>query len=315
MTTKLSHSAKDKINTCGALYKYHYIDRLRPDNTTSALFYGKALDDAFGTMLMEKMSPPPPILECPYEVFKKALEYTEINGEKVLTTDIRCQYYKGDLEPSLCSDPDRALVLIEHYSSLKDELLQEFNILANESLLNKGKLILDAYQAQVMPQIERVYSIQEKVSLPNDEGDEIVGYIDFICSFIDEPNVQYICDNKTSSKNYKSDSVTTSEQLATYCDYKLLNKAAYIVVNKTMKRKEPYIGIQIIRDTIPDSMFESVFDTYGKALYTIRQEDYGKNFNSGCFFFGRKCSYYNFCRSGDTTGLVKLKGDNTNGKS
>lgn len=312
--TKLSHSAKDKITTCGALYKLHYVDKIRPTTISSALFYGKALDEAFSAMLVEKMSPPPPIMECPHDVFNRHFDYVEINGERVSTLDTRCVYFKGDLDPELCSYPDRATYLSSNYQTLEGELLIEFNKLTNESLRNKAKLLINSYQEEVLPKIERVYSIQEEVNLPNDEGDEIVGFIDFICSFVDEPGVQYIVDNKTSSKNYKEDSVRTSEQLATYCDYKLIDKAAYIVLNKTLRKKDPKVNVQIIRDTIPNEMFEKVFDTYANALYTIRSGDYRKNFSSGCFFFGKKCSYFDYCRSGSMDRLIKVNGDK-NGKS
>jgi hypothetical protein len=310
--TKLSHSAKDKIMTCGALYKYHYIDRLRPNTVSSALFFGKALDEAFSALLMRKMTPMPPSIPDPLETFKKHFTSVNINGEEVPVTDIRCVYFKGDLNPELCSNPERAEFLCNNRKILEGEMLQEFNNLAVESLTNKATMMIEAYEKEVLPQIERVYSLQEEVNLPNEEGDVIVGFIDFVCSFVDEPGVMYIVDNKTSSKNYKEDSVRTSEQLATYCDYKLIDKAAYVVINKTLKKKEPRVGVQIVRDTIPDDTFKKVFDTYHNALYTIREGKYYKNYSSGCFFYGSPCVYYRYCKSNgkDTTGLVKLKGEN-----
>jgi hypothetical protein len=311
--TKLSHSAKDKIITCGALYKFHYIEKLRPNTTSSALFYGKALDEAFTALLLTKLITPPKEIPCPYETFKKFFTTVDINGDIVPVIDIRCKYTKGDLDPDLCSDPSRANFLLNNKKELTDEMLVEYNKFAVESLTNKAALLIDAYKLYVMPYIDKVYTIQEEVNLPNDEGDTITGFIDFTCSFVGDPAI-YIVDNKTSSKNYKEDSVRTSEQLATYCDYKLTNKAAFIVLNKVLKKKAPKVGVQIIKDTIPDEMFEKVFDTYQKALYTIREEDYSKNFDSGCFFFGQRCAYFSKCRTGSEEGLVKLKGD-TDGKS
>lgn len=53
MTKKiqLSHSAAEKFNTCGAMYKYHYIDRIRPIAFGSALGFGGAFDEALNELL------------------------------------------------------------------------------------------------------------------------------------------------------------------------------------------------------------------------------------------------------------------------
>jgi len=313
--TRLSHSAKDKISTCGALYKYWYVDKIRPIATSSALFYGKALDEAFTALLETKLDPKPPIINDPFETFLKHFKTVEINGEQVSVLDTRCQYFKSDLDPDLTDSPEEAMDLLERYKILKNDDLKRFNELCVQSLTNKARILIQGYYDQVLPLIERVYSLQEEVNLKNDEGDEIIGFIDFICSFKDEPGVQYVVDNKTASKNYKEDSVRTSEQLATYCDYKLIDKAAYIVLNKTLRKKEPRVTAQIVRDTIPNEMFNKVFDIYEKSLYTIRKEEYYRNYASGCFFFGKKCDYYEYCRSNgeDLTGLTIIKKGDTNG--
>lgn len=303
---RLSHSAKDKITTCGAMYKYHYIDKIRPVTVSSALFYGKALDEAFGALLERKLDPKPPILKNAFEVFLNNFKTVDINGDIVSVKDTRCEYFKSDLDPDLTSDPELAKWLVDNYKNLEGDHKVSFNKLCVESLTNKAKLLINAYESEVLPQIERVYSVQEAVSLKNEEGDEIVGFIDFICSFVDEPGVQYIVDNKTASKNYKEDSVRTSEQLATYCDYKLIDKAAYVVLNKTLRKKEPRVNVQIIKDTIPEEMFNKVFDIYESALYTIRKQEFYRNYASGCFFFGKKCSYYFWCREESMQGLKKL---------
>lgn len=304
---RLSHSAKDKINTCSAMYKYHYIDKLRPDHVSSALFYGKALDDAFSAILERKLDTPPAEIKDPGSVFRRVFSEVELNGQLIANTDIRCKYFKSDLDPDLCSEPDDALWLLSNYKGLDGENLEQYNRLCVESLTNKAMMMIDAYETEVFPQIEKVYSLQEEVMLPNDDGDTVVGFIDVVCSFIDEPGVPYIVDNKTSSKNYKEDSVCTSEQLATYCDFKLIDKAAYIVLNKKLRKKDPRVNVQIIRDVIPEEMFSKVFDSYGKALYTIREKNFTKNFESGCFFFGAPCPYYRYCRDGNTNGLVSTK--------
>jgi len=305
--TKLSHSAKDKVMTCGAMYKYHYIDRIRPINASSALFFGKALDEAFNCLLATKMdNPPQDLLDCPYKTFDKYFDTFDLNGEIISTLDIRCDYFKSDVDITLVSNPDRVAYLQQNRDKLDTEEYQEFINAANHCLREKAKLMIDAYKTEVIPKIHKVHSLQEEVKLPNDSGDEIIGFIDFICSFVDDPDTIYIVDNKTASKNYKEDSVRTSEQLATYCDYKLVDTACFIVINKTLRKKEPRINVQIIKDTISDETFKKVFDTYQVALHTIKSEEYYKNYDSGCFFFGKKCPYFSWCRSGSMKGLIKV---------
>ena len=50
----LSYSAVEKYKFCPALYKYHYIDRIRPIQVGSPLPFGSALDEAFGRLKLDK---------------------------------------------------------------------------------------------------------------------------------------------------------------------------------------------------------------------------------------------------------------------
>jgi len=45
-----------------------------------------------------------------------------------------------------------------------------------------------------------------------------------------------------------------------------------------------------------------------ESLYNIKEEHFEKNYESKCFLFGRKCVYYNYCRSDEKVmdGLIKL---------
>ena len=56
------------------------------------------------------------------------------------------------------------------------------------------------------------------MSIKNDDNDEIIGYIDFIARFKEDPENIYIVDNKTSSKKYKPEELTESNQLHLYAN-------------------------------------------------------------------------------------------------
>jgi hypothetical protein len=164
---------------------------------------------------------------------------------------------------------------------------------------------LDAYRVEVLPKIHEVFSVQEKVSLPNSSGDHITGYIDFVASFVDDPSTVYIIDNKTSSTAYKPDSVQNSEQLSTYCEFKETNKAAYIVVEKKFRKREPRIRINIIKDTIPEAMFDKTFKGFDDVLSGIKANKFEKNEDS-CYAYGCKCQYFDICKGREGKGLIKI---------
>jgi hypothetical protein len=180
-----------------------------------------------------------------------------------------------------------------------------YNYICWKSLYRKGLMLLDTYRDKIMPQIEEVYEIQKKVSLP-DGDDELIGYIDLICSFVDEPGVKYIADNKTSSRAYKEDSVRTSEQLAVYSEYEENSKCAFIVLEKKIRKREPRVRYAIIKDDMVEGTINETFDKITITLDGINEEKFDKDYDE-CFQYGRKCEYYTHCRSGDMENLKYLE--------
>ncbi len=166
--------------------------------------------------------------------------------------------------------------------------------------------MIDAYRVQILPQIDKVYDIQKPVSISNSDGDEITGYIDFIASFTDAPGVKHIVDNKSSSKPYPADSVKTSQQLSVYTEAEGTDKGAYVVVEKKIFKKAPFIRANVIKDTIPEETLQKTFDDFEKTVYSIEAGQFTKNEDS-CFAFGRMCEFYKLCKYGSMEDLVKLK--------
>jgi hypothetical protein len=184
-----------------------------------------------------------------------------------------------------------------------------YNNIAWTSLRRKGPLLISAFKEQILPQIEEVYSIQEPVTLP-DENDEFVGFIDFVASFVHSPGVKYVVDLKTSSRAYKEDSVKESDQLSCYSEYKNIRNCAYVVLVKELKKKEPRVKTQIICDEIPQAQVDKTFDKISNVFYGISSNTYEKCYekgdDKGCFAFGKKCQYFNYCRTGELKNLKQL---------
>lgn len=322
MTIKLSHSASDKYEKCPALYKYHYIDRIRPVKKGSALFFGSALDEAFNVLLDSKKEISVFKKDDGTSVLQAAIQKFEDEWDDQCDSDC-IDYFKSDIDLSLLDDSikkdltvfdpeveDHEAFLKECFSILKDKnkLSKEDQVLYNriawECLNVKGKMLVKAYYEDILPQIAKVFDIQKKIELPDEDGNLIIGYIDAIVSFIDAPDKKVVLDNKTSSKPYKDDSVATSPQLGTYCEAEDIELGAYAVVEKHIRKREPRTRTQLIIDKVEENTIDETFKKYDNVLDGIQKEQFDKNYDSGCYFFGRPCDYYSYCRS---------NGENKNG--
>lgn len=331
---KMSHSSLDTYLLCPRKWRHRYVDKFRSQKIPSPLFFGGALDEAFSHLLLQKkellteQELSQQLTTTAEELFQQKMLVVSHNKELVeLAQSPFADYYASDFSPELLGKPAETLLgtlepsyklldFIDFHTQCKEQLrarkkLQHddqilFNYMSWLSMVEKGKLMIDAYNGTIIPQIHRVYDIQKPISIKNDDGDEIRGLIDFTASFTDSPSVVHVCDNKTSSKPYELDSVKESQQLSTYCEAEKLDKAAYIVVEKKVFKREPKIRTSVIKDTIPEETLVKTFDNFEKVVYNIQAEKFDQNWNS-CFAFGRICEYYTICKHGKMSGLVNLK--------
>jgi hypothetical protein len=315
MSIKLSHSAASKYEQCPAMYKYHYIDKIRPIINSSALYFGSALDEAFNVLLESKMEISIQVDKEHTSLLQQAIQKFEDEWDDSYDSN-NIEYFKSDIDLSLLDEPTiKDLKVFDPEVSDHDAFIKEcFSILSNKNTLSeedrklynmiawnclnvKGKMLIEAYHKDILPQIAKVFDIQKKVELPDDNGNVLIGYIDAVVSFIDAPDRKVVLDNKTSSKAYKQDSVANSPQLATYCEYEQTEWGAYAVVEKTIRKREPKTRTQLIIDKLPENTIDETFNSYNNVLEGITSSSFEKNYDSGCFFFGKPCSYYAYCRS------------------
>jgi len=322
---KLSHSSKNKYKECPARYDFHYNKRYRTSVISSSLFFGTAFDEAVSVMLLRKKK----VLTdeeqnisslSHVEIFDQYMNITILNEQIVSIPDYTLvNYTRSDMDVSLLTEVEldkfnskfntthtldklkiEGSTLDEYYRAtntmLEIDLLQR-NYIAWLCLYRKGLMLLEAYETLVIPQIHEVHSIQRTISLINDSGDEITGKIDFEASFIDDPDTVYIVDNKTASKAYKPQDLDESEQLNLYAYAEQRNNIAYIVVEKSIRKKEPRVRISILKGEVNTTFAENVIDEFETVLYNIEHEKFKPNFKSGCFFFGSRCEYYNICHN------------------
>lgn len=196
MANRLSNSSINRYLTCARSWELHYREGYRPTELSSALIFGSAIGKAFEYILTKRNDIPTPEGQeqkelTPKEYFDYHWLYQDVNG--VLTNLKEYEnvtYSKYDLDTDLASTP-------------------------YESLRVKAHLMIDTFISDLLPQIEHVYSTEEKVELTNEEGDSSIGFADAVVKLKDyfKP---VILDFKTAARFYEQNSVVTSVQLAQY---------------------------------------------------------------------------------------------------
>ena len=367
MTIKLSHSASTTYQTCPMKWKLRYKDRLYSTKTSGALIFGTALDKAVEVLLKER------------DYDKSLLQLNaswysqEIAGkEEILRTSTKIVYATSDLDTDLLSHDDLEDLYLSVYPDGEDDVVSIIEILKSVvkqravigfdmltkdrkallnhacwlCLLNKGELMLKAFNDKVLPQIEEVLAVQEKIELSNPEGDEIVGYTDFVVKWkgIDTP---VIFDLKTSSREYEMDAVVKSPQLTlyTHCLGKKYDtrKAGFIVLNKQVRKNktkvcsvckfdgsgtsfktcnntidgdrcngawvetiDPSIYVQILIADIPEKMEQLVIENLDSINKSIKNDIFTRSLDNCIQGFG-PCEFYDVCHKDNYDSVVKVE--------
>ena len=330
--SKYSNSSMDTFTTCSKKYDLHYNKRLRATTISSPLFFGSAVDKAINHLLLQKKKvlteEEKKILETPIgSIFLKSLQYVNINEELVdISQSVQATYFNKDFDVDFLTEEDITFIneispfelkytqlsdfKIECQATLKsgaeltEDIHKTYNYCCWLSLKNKGEYLIDCYKKYVMPLIREVTGIQQEVDLPGADGDGIRGFIDYT-AILEADGKEYVIDNKTSSTKYPANCIETTQQLVIYSEYMQNRNVGYVVMVKT-KAKEPSKQIQVVTGTISEEQVKKVFDNLGEVIYNIKSGVFEENWDS-CFKYYTKCPYYNYCRSGDMTGLVKLE--------
>jgi len=328
LSINVSFSALECFEQCSEKYRLRYKEKLSSEKIPSPLFFGTAIDAAIELLLLKKKHLLSQqeldllLTEDAYSIFDKTMR--EQNGQ-LLERNALCDYFYSDFDYTLFTKEDLAYFkkaypsiedleeffvyckkYIKTHGELRSATKIAFNNLCWVSLYRKGEKMIEAYEKNILSEIEEVFDIQKAVELINESGDKLRGKIDFIASFKDSPTTRFIVDNKTSSEAYKNDSVANSIQLAIYCEAENNDRAAYAVMEKKMRVKEPRARTQLIKDIISDEHKQKVFDKVEFQLNNIGLGVFEKKKNpKECAFFGKPCEFFNLCWHGKMDGLKK----------
>lgn len=235
MSLRLSHSGKNKYLMCAESYRLHYIERWRPVTMSSALVFGAAMDNALNHLLLNREE-----LSLSLEIFNREWEQgLDAHKNKIdLPLNPNIKYFKADWQPDIIDKKDWAELFkydskyFDTRTEIEDlvkagtdwlDIPEEKRMVYNYGnwlcLQKKGKLLIEAFHKDILPQIKEVLAVQMQVELDDGEGNIFNGVIDYIAKLHDGRIA--IMDNKTTSTEYDEDAVKISEQLATY--YAILN--------------------------------------------------------------------------------------------
>jgi len=329
---KLSNSRLQMYKRCPRSYDLHYNKKIRSRTFGSPLFFGLALDEAINRLLIDKKKVLTEAEEelkkqTVIEVFDYHMKNGTVNGNPIKLQEYQyLQFGKADFDISLLTEADfdelgqddsEVGAFMEWYyfenKKWKDKDISEedtklFNKINWFSLHRKGLMILETYEEEIMPQIHEVFEIQKEISLPDGRDNSVIGFIDFICSFVDAPDTKVIVDNKSSSKPYKQKDLDESDQLCTYSEAENLPDISYIVYEKNIRKRDPRVRINILRGKAVESHIEETFDNYSELCNNIEEEKFPEDRSERCFFFGRPCLYKSICHNDGQMGpdLVDL---------
>lgn len=283
---QISFSAAEKYITSSMSYFLHYLLKLRPTETGSALVFGNSVDKALNTLISTKDP------EKAKKEFESSFKFIDGKDARKIGN---VKYSQADFDESLVEDVE---VPAGHDK-------------AWYSLLEKGKIIIDAYNVQVIPKIKEIHAIQHRLETTNANGDTFIGIVDLIVTW--EDGRRLLIDNKTASKKYDDNAVSESSQLATYWeilkDEFKLDGVGFLVIPKGIrKKKEPRCEIQILTGQVTEELIQKTFAQYDQVLTGIKSGQFEctrKKEGGCCSKFWGACPYKNYCESNgkDLTGL------------
>lgn len=305
---KISHSAWEKYSTCPKMYDYHYNERLRPIDNSSALAFGVAMDQGLNTLLLTRD------LDKAIIAFRDNFKFEELENVRFDNRD-----YDKTLLP-------------------ESEIGTNMEYNAWKSMRVKGRMLLEEYNRIILPQIEEVHSVQKEL-------DNRSGVIDAIVTLRGHGRV--VLDNKTSLRPYDPDAVANSTQLALYCKDQGITKAAFAVLIKTLnsktvrlcsvckfdgasskhktcpndvngkrchgawnERHEPEANVQLLVDDMPQVTQDLIAESICETERAIESKIYPRNLKSCGRIYGKPCPYFNKCWKNSNEGLeIKEKED------
>lgn len=323
MKKEYSYSQVQKFSTCGKMYEYHYKQRIRPMDTSSALVFGKAIDEALNAILLNIKN------QNTDQDYKKILHNALwANPEQEI------RWGEKDYEPHLLNMEDSDMSIFEKIRNYNMGIEKDsYPLIRNgclKTLEQRGLLLLEHYIKTIVPRIEKVLEVQKKIELIADEETSFIGIIDAVILFKGHEQPTLI-DHKTSNRPYPETSVSDSQQLAGYAFALNLSKVGYIVLLKDIRGEttktcqkcgnvslsraktcdkevgkvrchgvweenfSPKPEIQFLIDEVNPSIQKVVVENISEVVNTIERGIFNRNLTACGMMYGQPCPYRSLC--------------------
>lgn len=348
----LSYSAASTFKGCP---EKHYLQKKwRPPLNASALPFGKAIECGVDAMLEGKT-----LIEALSE-FKKAWNIspkTKFSPPKQIYDSLDVFYYASDFDANVLQEVDLKLFekwteeLLEKkdwkkvFNAVKDQISKGVTVIDAERRLyhrvmwlccrRRGIEMVKAFHNDLLPQIEDVISVQKNIRIENDDGDAIIGYIDYILKHVDYDD-PIIVDLKTAGKMYEKHDLDTSDQLRLYAAAENIRHIGYMVLLKKVKAEKSCDACGHVRENyrltncsecgkgkykalklkassqflvkeLQEKEMDSVLNDFSDIGVAIKNGIKWKN-PASCFMYNKKCDYYDVCWGEKT--IEQLKQEN-----
>lgn len=353
----VSHSSASKYKSCPT--RYFLAKDYRDKIIYSSLAFGKALEEGVTALLLGQP------LENAQQLFIDNWENETVQDrhgnsyKRPVFDNLDVNFYASDYDKNLIGPEEEKLV--EEWLKSAGEDRQE--LLWNEAyeeiaeLVKKnrpvndadklyysrvtwlsakvrGEVMLKAFAEKLLPKltlhtIDGKPAVQRKIEIKNDEGDTLLGYLDYVLRH-EEYEDLIITDLKSAAWKYDDHAIDASEQLRTYLAADGANigtlRAGYIVLIKKItvtKRcdvckaprevgnakncKECGKGkytiteldgeVQFITRKFEESELADLLNDYAGVVTGIKNEVKYKN-SASCIQFNRKCEFYDHCWKG-----------------
>ncbi len=343
----ISYSSWDRYMTCPKMYEIEKIEGYEPKQKSSALIFGSAIDQALNELLLTNNK------DSAVKIFTDGIR-------PLLKTD-EFYFFKGDFDYDLLTE--KQITLAEEYlkeleysgtmdvvtlhSTLYSKILDngnDYSVISNQqqkfisfistmSLKQKGLMMIDAYVDKILPQIEKVISVQKATTLRP-------GFLDL--EIVLKGIGKVTADHKTASRMYTQSQIDYAPQLLLY-DKEVNNKQiAYIVLGKNVNKNTtktccecgfngnglrhktcpdvrdgvrcngewdvmicPEIETQILVGDVDTQIQDTVLKSIASVEDAIDKKAFPMNINACANQYGKPCPYIDYCHKGSVNKIQK----------
>lgn len=346
-TKKISYSSWDKYLTCPQMWFIEKVLGYEPKQKSSALIFGGGIDESLNHLLEHND------IDVAKTMFKKYI--------KCLLKTTKYYFFKADFDYDLLTekqikiaedylkelDYEGTLDIVTLHKTLYGKIMDcgnDYSVISENqqlfvscistmSLKQKGLMMIDAYVEKVLPQIEKVISVQEPT-----KGRP--GFLDIECILKGIGKVT--ADHKTAARISTHANVESDPQLLLY-DFEAKNKqVAKIVLGKNVKKNttktcsvcnfngnglrhktcpemkgkvrcdgewdvsiSPEIEIGIFVGDVNKEIQATVLKSIASVEDAIEKEAFPFNTKSCANQFGKPCPYIDYCHKGSAKKMKK----------